>query len=212
MSGQTPLDPDADPIEQFRLWLQAAEAHEPNDPTAMNVATCTPDGRPSSRMVLLKGVDERGFVFYTNFESRKGQELLANPYAALCFHWKSLRAQVRVEGRASPVSDEEADAYYASRPRDSRIGAWASQQSRPMKGRFELEKRIAETVARFGLGEVPRPPYWSGFRVVPERIEFWRDRPFRLHDRIVYTRIPAEDGTGRDARQGGGWRTERLYP
>lgn len=203
----TPLDQDADPFDLFSQWLKAAEGTEPNDPNAMNVATCTPDGRPSSRMVLLKGLDgpevpfaERGFVYYTNLESRKGSQLLANPWAALCFHWKTLRVQVRVEGRAVLVSPAEADAYFASRPRDSRIGAWASQQSRPLEGRFELEARIAKYAAKFGLGEVPRPEHWSGFRIVPDRIEFWRDRPFRLHDRLVFE------------RDGEGWRTERLYP
>lgn len=196
----TPLDPDADPIEQFRTWLAAAEGSEPNDPNAMNLATCTADGRPSSRMVLLKGLDAHGFVFYTNFESRKGRELLGNPWAALNFHWKSLRVQVRVEGRVEQVTDAEADAYYDSRARDSRIGAWASLQSRPLESRFELESRIAKFAAKYAIGKVPRPPHWSGFRVVPETMEFWRDRPFRLHDRIVYH------------RDGEGWRTERLYP
>lgn len=203
----TPLDDTSDPFDLFAHWMAAAEQSEPNDPNAMSLATCTAEGRPSVRMVLLKGVDgpeapanQRGFVFYTNFESRKGQELLANPWAALGFHWKSLRVQVRVEGRAVVVSDAEADAYFASRARDSRIGAWASQQSRPLAGRFELEGRIAKYAAKFGLGEVPRPAHWSGFRIVPERIEFWRDRPFRLHDRVVFH------------RQDDGWRTERLYP
>lgn len=202
MSADLPLDPDADPIAQFRLWLAEAERTEPNDPNAVALATCTAAGRPSARMVLLKGVEPRGFVFYTNLESRKGQELLANPFAALCFHWKSLRHQVRVEGAVEAVTAEEADAYFASRPRDSRIGAWASQQSRPLAGRFELEKRIALFAAKYAIGEVPRPAHWSGFRVVPERIEFWRDRPFRLHDRLVYQRDTAEAP----------WQTERLYP
>lgn len=204
MTG-TPLDPTADPIQQFHDWLAEAETSEPNDPNALCLATVGADGRPSARMVLLKGVDARGFVFYTNTESRKGEDLAAHPVAALCFHWKSLRRQVRVEGAVEPVSAEEADAYFASRARDSRIGAWASRQSRPMKGRFELEARIAEYVAKFGLGRIPRPPHWSGFRVVPDRIEFWRDRPFRLHDRIVYHRDAVADGQPT-------WRTERLYP
>ncbi len=198
----TALDDAADPFRQFEDWLAEAGEHELNDPNAMAIATCTPDGRPSVRMVLLKGVDASGFVFYTNLESRKGVELLANPHAALCFHWKSLRRQVRVEGPMTQVSDEEADAYFESRPRDSRIGAWASQQSRPLAGRFELEKRVAQYAARYALGKVPRPPHWSGFRLVPSRIEFWQDRPFRLHDRLVYSR-DAEDMP---------WRTERLFP
>jgi pyridoxamine 5'-phosphate oxidase len=203
----TPLDQDADPFDLFARWMTAAEGTEPNDPNAMNLATCTPDGRPSSRMVLLKGVDGtdmplavRGFVFYTNLESDKGTQLRGNPWAALCFHWKTLRVQIRVEGRAEPVTEAEADAYYASRARDSRIGAWASKQSRPLEGRFELEARIAKYAAKFGLGDIPRPEHWSGFRIVPDRIEFWRDRPFRLHDRLVYL------------READGWRTERLYP
>jgi pyridoxamine 5'-phosphate oxidase len=155
--------------------------------------------------VLLRGLDSRGFTFFTNYESRKGEQLLANPQAALCFHWKSLRRSVRIEGAAEQVTGEEADAYFASRPRASQIGAWASKQSRALEGRFELEKRVAQFTAKFGLGAVPRPPYWSGFRVVPRRIEFWEDRPFRLHDRLVYHRRD-------DADRGDGWETEKLFP
>jgi len=190
----------ADPIRLFADWLAEAEKSEPNDPTAMTLATATPDGRPSARMVLLKGADAAGFVFYTNLESRKGRELAANPHAALVFHWKSLRRQVRVEGPIAPVTAEEADAYFHSRARASQIGAWASEQSRPLPGRFELEKRVAVYTARHAVGTIPRPPHWSGFRLAPERIEFWQDRPFRLHDRIVY-----EQGDG-------GWTTSRLFP
>jgi pyridoxamine 5'-phosphate oxidase len=191
-----------DPISRFEAWLGEATASEPNDPNAVCLATATADGRPSARMVLLKGVDARGFVFYTNLESRKGGELAANPHAALCFHWKTLTRSVRVEGRVEPVSAEEADAYYASRARGSRIGAWASKQSRPLESRFALEKRVAEFGLKFAVGEIPRPAFWSGFRIIPARIEFWRDMPFRLHERLVFLR----DG------EGAGWRTEMLYP
>jgi pyridoxamine 5'-phosphate oxidase len=189
-----------DPVSLFHAWLAEAEASEPNDPNAMGLATVGADGRPSLRMVLLKGADPSGFVFFTNLESRKGCELAASPFAALCFHWKSLRRQVRVEGRTQPVDAAEADAYFATRARASQIGAWASMQSRPLNGRFELEKRVGQFAAKFGLGAVPRPPHWSGFRLVPDRIEFWRDRPFRLHDRFVYT------------REGEAWTLQNLYP
>lgn len=189
-----------DPIALFGTWLAEATKSEPNDPNAVCLATATPDGRPSARMVLLKDVDARGFVFYTNLESRKGRELTANPHAAMCFHWKSLQRSVRVEGAVTAVSAEEADAYYASRPRGSRIGAWASRQSRPLEGRWALEKAVAEYSLKFAIGEIPRPPHWSGFRLVPERIEFWRDMPFRLHERRVFHRA------------GEGWEIELLYP
>lgn len=193
--------PHAVPFELFQEWLSEAEKTEPNDPNAMSIASVGPDGMPSVRMVLLKGFDERGFVFYTNLGSQKGQELLAHPKAALCFHWKSLKRQVRVEGNVEPVSKEEADAYYASRARDSRIGAWASKQSQRMEGRFELEQRVAKYALKFGIGEIPRPEFWSGFRIKPTKIEFWRDKPFRLHERVVYR--PAADG---------GWETGVLFP
>jgi len=189
-----------DPLALFGDWLKEAEAGEPNDPTAMALATVGPDGMPSLRMVLLKAHDQRGFVFYTNSESRKGAQLLAHPKAALLFHWKSLRRQVRIEGAVSVVSDQESDAYYASRPRQHQIGAWASQQSRPLESRLALEKRAAKFGVKYALGEVPRPPYWLGYRVLPSLIEFWREGSFRLHDRLVYYR--SEDA----------WRTERLYP
>lgn len=192
--------PAQEPIVRFGEWLAEAEAGEPNDPSAMALATTTADGSPSVRMVLLRGFDARGFVFYTNLESRKGDELAGNPRAALCFHWKSLKRQVRVEGRVESVSPEEANAYFASRARGSQIGAWASDQSRPMASRFDLEKRVAKFAAKFGTGAVPRPEHWSGFRVVPEAIEFWRERRFRLHERIVYI------------RSGDGWTTARLFP
>ena len=189
-----------DPYALFAEWMAEATASEVNDPNAMCLATCTPDGRPSARMVLLKGVDDRGFVFYTNLESRKGGELAANPQAALCFHWKSLARSVRVEGEVEPVSDAEADAYYQSRSRGSRIGAWASRQSRPLDGRFALEKAVAEYTLKFGVSEVPRPAHWSGLRVLPRRMEFWRDMPFRLHERRVFKAAA------------GGWETEALFP
>ena len=192
--------PETDPFARFEAWMAEAAQSEPNDPNAVCLATSTPDGRPSARMVLLKGVDPRGFVFYTNLESRKGEELRGNPNAALCFHWKSLARSVRVEGAVEPVSAEEADAYYASRARGSRIGAWASRQSRPLEGRWALEKAVAEYTLKFGVGAIPRPEFWSGFRVLPRRIEFWRDMPFRLHDRQVFH------------REGDAWRIEALYP
>ena len=191
-----------EPIALFHAWMALAREKEPEDANAMALATADKDGFPDVRMVLLKDVDERGFVFYTNLESIKGLELKENPAAALCFHWKSLRRQVRVRGEVVPVSEEEADAYFASRAKDSQIGAWASKQSRPLETRFELEKQVAGFTAKFALGKVPRPPHWSGFRIVPRRIEFWRDRPFRLHDRLVFKR---ESGATR-------WQTEKLYP
>jgi pyridoxamine 5'-phosphate oxidase len=191
-----------EPISLFEEWLKDAGKSEPNDPNAVALATVDEEGLPNVRMVLLKAVDGRGFVFYTNYESQKGHELLSAKKAALCFHWKSLRRQVRVRGPVETVSDAEADAYFASRPRDSRIGAWASQQSRPLKGRFELEGQVALYGARYAIGEVPRPPYWSGFRLLPTSIEFWHDRPFRLHDRVVFRRETPQDG----------WSKTRLYP
>lgn len=193
-------DKESDPIVRFAALYAEARETEPGDPEAVALATADAAGRPSVRMVLLKGVDARGFVFYTNFDSRKGEQLTANPHAALCFHWKSLERQVRVEGPVARVDDAEADAYFDSRPRESRIGAWASRQSRPLSDRLELEKAVARYAARYAVGRVPRPPHWGGFRIAPARIEFWRSRPFRLHERILYVRDGAE------------WTTQRLYP
>jgi pyridoxamine 5'-phosphate oxidase len=188
------------PFVQFNDWMVEAEKSEPNDPNAMIVATTTLDGHPSLRTILLKGVDDRGFVFYTNKESRKGDELARNPNVALLFHWKSLRRQIRIEGTVGPVTDTEADAYYESRPRISRLGAWASLQSRPLADRAILVERLAEMERRYP-DDVPRPSYWSGYRVVPERFEFWQDMPYRLHDRTVYRR--SEDGA---------WVQTKLFP
>ena len=192
-----------DPFSLFASWLLEAEKSEPNDPTAMALATVDGDGLPDVRMVLMKDFDEQGFVFYTNLDSAKGQELRGQPRAALLFHWKSLRRQVRVRGPVEAVTSAEADAYFASRPRHSRLGAWASQQSRPLESRFALEKAVAAVAARYPLGEVPRPPHWSGFRIRPLQVEFWKDGAFRLHDRVVFSRaVPGE----------GDWGRERLYP
>ncbi len=189
-----------DPHHLFQEWLALAKESEPNDPNAMALATADAAGRPSVRMVLLKGQDERGFVFYTNQDSRKGGDLARNPRAALLFHWKSLRRQVRIEGTVAPVGGDEADAYFATRSRDSQLGAWASDQSRPLDRRDTFEARYEEMRRRFEGQPVPRPPRWSGFRVVPERIEFWTDRAHRLHERRLFTRGP------------GGWTEGLLYP
>lgn len=202
------------PIARFNAWLTEAGTSEPNDPNAMTLATVNSDGMPSARMVLLKGVDGRGFTFYTNMGSRKAADLRDHPHAALCFHWKSLRRQIRVEGRIETVDDDEADAYFATRARVSQLGAWASKQSQPLRGRFELEARVAKFTARYVVGPVPRPPFWSGFRVVPASIEFWEDRPYRLHMRHVYRRAieAADAGDGETESIHGGWTVEELYP
>ncbi len=191
-----------DPLLLFGRWMLEAKKSEPNDPEAMALATVDAGGRPNVRMVLLKGWDADGFVFYTNKESAKGSEIFSHPHAALCLHWKSLRRQIRVRGSVSEVSRQEADAYFASRAKDSQIGAWASAQSRPMDSRFALEKEVAKIAAKYALSKVPRPDYWSGFRVAPFEIEFWRDKPFRLHDRLVYRRDNPKSS----------WTSERLFP
>jgi pyridoxamine 5'-phosphate oxidase len=197
----------AEPFLLFETWYAEAAAHEPNDPNAMSLATVDACGLPNVRMVLMKGIDgpgrpDRGFVFYTNLQSAKGTELTASGKAALLFHWKSLRRQVRVRGEVQSVTEAEADEYFASRPRGSRLGAWASEQSRPLESRFALEKAVAVVTARYPLGEIPRPPHWSGFRIIPVEIEFWADRPFRLHDRLQFRR----------AGGGAHWQKARLYP
>lgn len=204
MNALTPGDfvEAAEPFALFGQWFEEAREKEINDPEAMVVATIDSDGLPDARMVLLKEWSADGFVFYTNAESAKGRQLLANMKAAALFHWKSLRRQVRLRGPVDAVSDAEADAYYASRPRDSRIGAWASQQSRPLESRFALEKAVARYAAKYAVGDIPRPPYWRGFRIKPVAMEFWQDRPFRLHDRVRFFR----------AAPGDDWRKERLYP
>lgn len=193
---------EQDPFALFETWFAEAKKSEPNDPNAMALSTVDADGMPNSRMVLLNGRDGEDFVFYTNTQSQKGEELLAQPKAALLFHWKSLRRQVRIRGAVTVVSDEMADAYFQSRPRDSRIGAWASQQSRPLESHFALEKAVAIQAAKFGVGTIPRPPHWTGFRISPVYLEFWRDGAFRLHDRVVFRR----------AQVGEPWARARLYP
>lgn len=198
MSGD--FTESADPVALFGEWLAEATAAEPNDANAMALATVDGDGLPDVRMVLLKGFDARGFTFFTNYGSAKGTEILAHPKAAAVFHWKSLRRQVRIRGPVSEVGGAEADEYFATRSRGSRIGAWASQQSRPLESRFALEKAVAKFTAKYAIGEIPRPDYWSGFRIAPVEIEFWKDGAFRLHDRVRFTRT------------GEGWTKVRLYP
>jgi pyridoxamine 5'-phosphate oxidase len=191
-----------EPFQLFAAWLTDATASEPRDPTAMTLATVDAGGLPNARMVLLKGVDERGFVFYTNIDSQKGRELDVHPQACLVFHWKSLNRQVRVRGTVERVTDAEADAYFATRPKQAQIGAWASKQSQPLESRLAFEKAVALYATKYAIGAVPRPPNWSGYRVIPQKIEFWHDRPFRLHDRIEFVRA------GIDAP----WSKTRLYP
>ena len=199
-NGDETIFERTEPVGLFIEWLADARKTEPNDANAMALATVDADGLPDARMVLLKDVDQHGFTFYSNRESAKGQALAAHPQAALLFHWKTLRRQVRVRGPVEPVSAAEADAYFASRARESRIGAWASEQSRPLDSRETLERAVARETARFGDGDVPRPERWSGWRVVPQSVEFWRDRPFRLHDRLRFDRA------------GEGWTRTRLWP
>ncbi len=207
MKHQTPLTSGDftaadEPFALFEAWLNEATKSEPNDPNAMALATVDPDGLPDVRMVLMKGFDTEGFVFYSHIASQKGRELAANPKAALLFHWKSLRRQVRIRGNVTPVTDTEADAYFATRPKQAQIGAWASKQSQELESRFAFEQAIAKVAARYVIGEVPRPPGWSGWRITPSRIEFWHDRPFRLHDRIEFRR----DAAGQK------WSKTRMYP
>jgi pyridoxamine 5'-phosphate oxidase len=192
----------SEPMRLFAAWLSDATASEPRDPNAMTLATVDGNGMPNARMVLLKGADERGFVFYTNVDSQKGQELDLSGKAALVFHWKSLNRQIRVRGTIERVTDAEADAYFASRPKQAQIGAWASQQSRPLESRLAFEKAVALNAAKYAIGAVPRPPYWTGYRLIPSAIEFWHDRPFRLHDRVVFKRDAADAP----------WSKTRLYP
>jgi pyridoxamine 5'-phosphate oxidase len=191
-----------EPLRLFAAWFEEAKNAEPGDPEAMALATVDADGLPNVRMVLLKGFDERGFVFYSNGDSQKGRELAANPKASLAFHWKSLRRQVRLRGTVEAVSAAEADAYFASRPRSSQIGAWASKQSSPLESRYAFERAIALKAAHFAVGPVPRPPFWIGYRISPTVMEFWHERPFRLHDRIEFRRVAGEEA----------WRKTRLYP
>jgi pyridoxamine 5'-phosphate oxidase len=207
MKHQTPLTSGDftaadEPFALFEAWLNEAIKSEPNDPNAMALATVDPDGLPDVRMVLMKGFDTEGFVFYSHIASQKGRELAANPKAALLFHWKSLRRQVRIRGNVTPVSEAEADAYFATRPKQAQIGAWASKQSQELESRFAFEQAIAKVAAKHMIGEVPRPPGWSGWRITPSRIEFWHDRPFRLHDRIEFRR----DAAGQP------WSKARMYP
>jgi pyridoxamine 5'-phosphate oxidase len=200
-AGLKESNAEPDPIEQFRKWFDEALAADLREPNAMTLATATPDGRPSARILLLKGFDERGFVFYTNYEGRKSWELETNPYAALVFYWGELERQVRIEGHVSRVSEEESDAYFEGRPRGSQLGAWVSEQSRPVRDRGALEERLRELEAEYEGRDVPRPPFWGGYRVEPEVIEFWQGRENRLHDRLRYRRS-----------ESGGWRRERLQP
>ena len=207
MKHQTPLTSGDftaadEPFALFETWLNEAIKNEPNDPNAMALATVDPDGLPDVRMVLMKGFDTAGFVFYSHIASQKGRELAANPKAALLFHWKSLRRQVRIRGNVTPVTDAEADAYFATRPKQAQIGAWASKQSQELESRFAFEQAIAKVAAKHVIGDVPRPPGWSGWRISPSRIEFWHDRPFRLHDRIEFRR----DAAGKP------WSKTRMYP